>query len=300
MEPSFSTPHHNPTRGNPLLWLLFWTTLVVSLSQCSHEQFYLDSDLKGPRTQDPALVAKIQACNHKDHGRWYFSRSQQSCLPKQFLQFCSTAKQFPEIEALMRALRTELDLQDCSDLAEAVARTNQLHLSHYDLSDLTPLRNLKQLKILRVDHNRIRDLSVIATMDGLELLRADHNHIHDLRPLRKLRKLVTLRLEVNKITQLDGLEDMLSLKYLNLGSNQILQVDTLSQLLGLEKLGLRANPVEDISPLAGLQQLRILDISATNLEQRRGKVKPSQCPTESGTAPAVQQVCMPLVSTTGK
>lgn len=296
---SSSTLQSNPNHGKQLFSLILICIAVTLyfLTGCSHEDIYgPEEPVQTKRSSH--LTPEVSECLKRDQQNWYYSKTTRKCLPKKFKQYCATAEQTPKIKKLITALHTELNTKTCYDLNSRLEKTNQLHLSHYDLTDLSPLKGLQSIKILRIDHNHIKDISVLSTMTGLEVLRADHNQIHDISPIINLPKLVSLRLDFNQIQKLPQNTGTSQLKFLNLGSNDIRDISPLRDFLKLEKLGLRANPVSNITPLAQLEYLRIVDISATDLEQNRGQVKTSECPTTPDTTPAIQEICQLLTQNT--
>ena len=68
------------------------------------------------------------------------------------------------------------------------------------ISDVSPLRNLKQLENLNLDANVIKDVSPLAELKRLEVLYLENNNISDVSPLAGLTNLERLDLRNNAIS----------------------------------------------------------------------------------------------------
>lgn len=83
-----------------------------------------------------------------------------------------------------------------------------LDLGHNQISDLSFLEEMPQLKVLILAANDITDISSLAKLENLEYLELFMNHISDLTPLESLTNLRDLNLCFNSITDWSPLENM--------------------------------------------------------------------------------------------
>jgi hypothetical protein len=88
-------------------------------------------------------------------------------------------------------------------------------------TDLSPLKNLTQLKSLYAPWCGISDLAVLSNMDNLEYLQLFHNNISDVSALKELPNLTYLVLRLNKITDIEALEHLSNLEHIDLHDNPI-------------------------------------------------------------------------------
>jgi sulfatase modifying factor 1 len=100
------------------------------------------------------------------------------------------------------ATELDLDQNNISDLTPLAGLTNLkvLDLNQNNISDLTPLSGLTNLKMLTLRGNNISDLTSLTGLTNLIWLGLDQNNISDLTSLAWLTNLITLNLEGNNIS----------------------------------------------------------------------------------------------------
>lgn len=147
---------------------------------------------------------------------------------------------------------------------EYATNLEKLKVNENEISDLTPLKDLKNLKYLELQRNRIVDVSPLANLKNLEFLKLYNNIIENIEPLKDLTNLtgldlhnnVKVRKENGKRINYDGITDISSLKnltnltFFDVSANRIENVDI---LLGMEKinhLDFSDNKIKDYSKLA--------------------------------------------------
>lgn len=147
---------------------------------------------------------------------------------------------------------------------EYATNLEKLKVNENEISDLTPLKDLKNLKYLELQRNRIVDVSPLANLKNLEFLKLYNNIIENVEPLKDLTNLtgldlhnnVKVRKENGKRINYDGITDISSLKnltnltFFDVSANRIENVDI---LLGMEKinhLDFSDNKIKDYSKLA--------------------------------------------------
>ena len=174
------------------------------------------------------------------------------------------------------------DIKDLTGLEFAI-NLEELHANdNYKITDLSPLSDLINLRILSIYNNPIESLSPIAGLVNLERLLIIGDHISDISPLAgfvKLRHFLTWGNPISDLSPLAGLTQLNSLdicgadnpdisplaqltglKSLYLPSNGISDVSSLSKLTSLTRLNLEWNKISDVSPLAALTHLEYLGL----------------------------------------
>ena len=131
------------------------------------------------------------------------------------LQFPDGIPMLPEDMAELYVLGTEGDIESLKGLEYAI-NLEFLHIGRSEVSDLTPLVGLENLRGLKLFANRISDISPLAGLINLRVLELQDNQIVDISPLKGL----------------------VNLKALNLGENPILDFTPIYGLVGIETLRL--------------------------------------------------------------
>jgi len=133
-----------------------------------------------------------------------------------------------------------------------------------DVSDLTPLESLPNLRMLTLSRQqKIDDFAPLAKLSKLEQLDLADCGITDLKPLAGLKNLTQLRLSQNKTSDLSPLVGLTKLNHLTLSENKLTneQLTHLSKLENLKFLSIGNNPFSNanqftsLEPLLGLKQL---------------------------------------------
>ncbi|EAW7173862.1 hypothetical protein FG303_14515 [Listeria monocytogenes] len=121
---------------------------------------------------------------------------------------------------------------------ENLTRVGWLVLNNNEISDLSPVKDLKNLYNLQLNNCRlsVSDLSSISNLTRLTSLYLRDNDISELSPLANLTALEWLALENNEISDLSSISNLRQLVYLNLNNNQISDVSPLKSLSNLNAL----------------------------------------------------------------
>ncbi|MBN2824982.1 MAG: leucine-rich repeat domain-containing protein, partial [Campylobacterales bacterium] len=96
-----------------------------------------------------------------------------------------------------------------------------MNLNSNQITDITPLKDLKNLTALNLESNKIADITPLKDLKKLTELYLSDNPITDITPLKDLKNLTTLYLNDNKITDITPLKDLKNLTKLVLSDNQI-------------------------------------------------------------------------------
>jgi hypothetical protein len=131
------------------------------------------------------------------------------------------------------------------------------------VTDLSPLAELKSLKEIAIGHTQVSDLLPLADLKDLERLYLNNTQVSDLSPLGELKNLEVLSLQHTQVTDLSPLAELKSLESLWLHNTQVSDLSILVELKNLEYLGVRNTWVSDLSPLAELKNLKMLTLNDT-------------------------------------
>jgi len=158
-------------------------------------------------------------------------------------------------------------------LAELVANgtipknVTELNLSRNQISDLTPLSELTELRQLNLLLNPISDIAPLSELQQLNLSQNAFSDtaISDITPLSNLVNLQRLELSWNKISDITPLSNLVNLGnnngWLDLSGNQINDISPLSELAELKIIFLVSNKITDLLPFKQLTELQWLDLS---------------------------------------
>ena len=164
-----------------------------------------------------------------------------------------------EMKRLRRFDAQHRNIKDLTGLQFATNLT-WLHLINNQISDLSPIAGLIELRELWVRHNHLPDISPVRGLINLTHLDVRHNQISDISPVRgliELRELLTLD---NLHSDISPVGNLTKLVHLNFDETLVSDISALAGLINLELLGFTNAQVSDLSPLAGLIKLTHLNI----------------------------------------
>ena len=138
----------------------------------------------------------------------------------------------------------------------------------WDLSDLSPLKDLAQLQLLYVNSTQVSDLSPLKDLANLQQLDVSDTQVSDLSPLKDLANLQQLYVYSTQVSDLSPLKDLANLQQLYVSDTQVSDLSPLKDLANLQLLSVSDTQVSDLSPLkdlANLQQLSVSDTQVSDL-----------------------------------
>ena len=149
-------------------------------------------------------------------------------------------------------LKEATQKKSCEEAWARLSTIDSIDISHAEISDLTVLSGMTNLKKISAYDNGITDLSPIVTLDRIEELYLVSNKISDIEPLLALRQLTVLRLDGNKVQKIDILPKLKRLNRLGLDNNEIRDFRPISKLDDIQSLNTNFNPVDlDKCPIEG-------------------------------------------------
>ena len=130
------------------------------------------------------------------------------------------------------------------------------------LRDISPLRGLKNLELLRLSHNDIIDISPVEGLTNLKHLFLSHNQIKNIDAVKNLTNLESLDFARNigeeRISDISAIANLTKLKLLGLSDTNIPDISVLRNLVNLETFMANDSKIEDISVLKNAKNLKIL------------------------------------------
>jgi len=100
-------------------------------------------------------------------------------------------------------------------------RVRWVNLINTQVSDLSPLAELKNLKILTLNNTQVSDLSPLAEVKYLKILTLNNTQVSDLSPLAEVKNLEWLNLRNTQVSDLSPLAELKNLEELDLSNTQV-------------------------------------------------------------------------------
>ncbi|MFK7968929.1 MAG: leucine-rich repeat domain-containing protein [Bacteroidia bacterium] len=142
-----------------------------------------------------------------------------------------------------------------------------LNLSHTQIVDLSPIRNLVKLQSLDCSYTGVQHFDPLRYLDELRTLRASHSRLKDLGALKAFQKLTALEIHHTPVSDISPLSKLRNLVDLDLSNTRVSDLAGLRALPDLKTLKLSFCPVSDLTPLAQIPALQILYIDHTAIAE---------------------------------
>ncbi len=129
------------------------------------------------------------------------------------------------IEMLIASGKQVLDLSDLKHLREVPGniieqpKWLQINLNGTNISDISFVKDLEELKLFSLRKTRVDDLNAISNINGMTSLDIGETLVHDLSPISELNELERLDIGSNVVASLRPLTQNKRLKWLNLHSS---------------------------------------------------------------------------------
>lgn len=134
-----------------------------------------------------------------------------------------------------------------------------------EISDISPLAELKLLQSVNLANNQVSNLKPLAGLTSIQYLQLENNRVKNLAPLQNLTAMRSLYLSGNKITGVGKLKGMKKLWSLYLGGNPLKNAAAIGQLEFVDTLDLSHCGLESISFLKPLKRLRRVSLAGNKL-----------------------------------
>ena len=127
------------------------------------------------------------------------------------------------------------------------------------VSDLSPVTGLINLERLHFSFANVSDLSPVTGLINLRQLGFSGNNVSDLSPIAGLINLEISYFVDNNVSDLSPIAGLINLEHLNFTNNGVSDLSPVAGLINLKDIHSWGNPVSDLSPLAGLTKLEVID-----------------------------------------
>ena len=128
-------------------------------------------------------------------------------------------------------------------------------LADAGIHDLTPIKELKNVKRLWCGEGNLVDLTPIATFDKLEELYIGGSSVVDICPLENLKSLKKPEMYGTKIADLSALSELKNLEFLDCSSTKITDLTGIENLENLKILYLNSTPLKSLKGLKNLTNI---------------------------------------------
>ena len=191
-----------------------------------------------------------------------------------------TPPPLPEFEIVSVVITRQMNEPERTDndLAQAVANSEiaaeitklWIRMTGDNITDLSPLVNLPNLRILRISNTQVSDLTPLAGVQNLEELWIENSPVSDLSPLTGLLNLREIYIEdAQELNDISPLNEITNLTLLGLVNTQVKDISPLRSLTNLKELNLKNSPVTDITMLNGMRNIRELYLDGTRVPEEQ-------------------------------
>ncbi len=171
-------------------------------------------------------------------------------IPESFNTLCSMNTPSPLLKNSIRILAKAMALNDgssCEEIEREILNRKEIEIEgksditdRLDLRIFSPFRHISTLSIKK---SQITDVTPLSEIDNLKHLDLQDNRIQDVSPLSALTDLTYLNLSENFITDVSDLAGMIRLQWLLLSRNKISDLKNLMNLPSLGSVSLSLNPL---------------------------------------------------------
>lgn len=163
-------------------------------------------------------------------------------------------------------LRFDKQVTDLSPLAN-LKNLEELNIWGTGVSDLSPLAGLEKLKFINARMTKITDLSSVVKIKNLTAIDLLRTEVSDISPLAKMEKMTEIMLCTTKVEDLSPLYPIAKrITYLDLCNTPFRKFEDLKQFTNLDTLKLWGLPLGKLDFLSGLKKLEELDLSGAEFE----------------------------------
>lgn len=146
-------------------------------------------------------------------------------------------------------------LEDISCLKYA-ENLETCYLNNTNISDLTPIADLKNLKKLYInDDEKIADISALKNLTQLAILNISGTKVTDITSLATLKNLERLDISKTDITNISAIGSLKDLKWLNMNDSKVTDISALESATALRYFLAKNTGISDITPLCMAEYL---------------------------------------------
>jgi len=141
-----------------------------------------------------------------------------------------------------------------------------INISNTGITDLGPISNVTFLESLDISNTPTADIQFIKYSDRLRHLDISNTQIPDISQLLNLKSLISLNVKKTPVMSFAVLNEFKNLIHLDLAESGFNNIENIKDLSNLETLSLSRNYMINLSALTGLSSLKSLDLSFTNIQ----------------------------------
>lgn len=157
------------------------------------------------------------------------------------------------------------DIQSLSPLSE-LRDLKVIDISNTRIKNLGPISNVTFLESLNISNTPTSDIQFIKYSDRLKSLDISFTKVDSINELLNLKSLLALKAQKTPIMSFGVINEFKNLEELDLRESGFNNAENIKDLRNLKKLDLAKNYLINFSSLSGLNSLQALDLSETNLQ----------------------------------
>lgn len=144
---------------------------------------------------------------------------------------------------------------------------------HNFIYGITPLNELRNIRILNLSGTQIRDISFLENLNKMTHLSCSNNNVADFSYINNFKELIFLNCGSTNFSDFTQINKLNSLKIICAGNlySCLNSLNGIENLYNLEYLKISSSSVTNLEPLYGLTKLRELDIWKTNISHQELK-----------------------------
>ncbi len=169
------------------------------------------------------------------------------------------------LEARNKGIQDLTGLQFATNLNELVLSNNELALNNNQISDLSPIADLINLRVLNLWNNPVSNLSSVRGLKNLYELSFGLTSVSDLSPIAGLINLEWLHFYGAPVSDLSPISGLINLRGFAFSSKSISDLSPVTGLINLEWILTWGSPISDLSPVAGLTKLDYLEVAGAEI-----------------------------------
>lgn len=158
-----------------------------------------------------------------------------------------------------RAIKSLSPLSELRDL-------KVVDISNTQIQDLGPISNVTFLESLNISNTPTSDIQFIKYSDRLRFLDISNTQVDSIAELINLKNLISLKIQKAPIASFSVINEFQDLEELDLRESGFNNAENIKSLKKLKKLNLSRNYLINFSALQGLEAMQILDLSETNIQ----------------------------------
>jgi Leucine-rich repeat (LRR) protein len=148
----------------------------------------------------------------------------------------------------------------------SIAATERIDLKgNQDITDLTPVSKLSNLKSVDISNTKIADLMPLRSLLSLESVKFSNTPVESITPLRYAIHINELDGEGSRIADLSDAINFTALQTLNIRQTYVSDLTLLADLSTIEDLNISKLSVSDLSPLQSMTNLKFLKLADTRV-----------------------------------